>query len=102
MFGGAGGDAIAAGGANNIVFGDYGLLDWLADGNAADIDLIGSLAFDAGGADAVITGSGHDIVIGGTGADQTRGRRRRQHRDRRQRRPRGRDARTCSTTAACR
>ncbi|OQB78614.1 MAG: Bifunctional hemolysin/adenylate cyclase precursor [Planctomycetes bacterium ADurb.Bin126] len=113
ILGGAGGDIIqayastslggpagtAAEDGNNIVFGDYGLVDYLseelAQGEAAnptieeyvltneaddaeanpvraeDIDRIWSLA-DAtalGGGDTITTGDGNDIILGGTGDD---------------------------------
>src|SRR5262249_34364682 len=82
IFGGGGDDSVntfaSSGGTaaldgNNIVFGDHGLVDYLAEElahpNAAnpvrtnDIDRIWSLATGLGGNDSVITGNRQDIVI---------------------------------------
>jgi Ca2+-binding RTX toxin-like protein len=88
IFGGGGDDVINAyassGGTadldgNNIVFGDHGLVDYLAEEreqNSAsnpvrttDIDRIWSIAAELGGADEIKVGDANDIVLGGTGDD---------------------------------
>ena len=79
-FASSGGSATADG--NNIVFGDHGLVDYLAEEilqNAPllnpprtnDIDRIWSIAAATamGGDDTIATGDRNDIVIGGTGSD---------------------------------
>jgi Ca2+-binding RTX toxin-like protein len=76
-FGSGGGTAAADG--NNIVFGDHGLVDYLAEeiGNPAatnpprtnDIDRIWSLATAFGDNDTIKTGNRNDIVLGGFGDD---------------------------------
>ena len=73
VIGGIDADTIAAGDGNNIVFGDSGLIDWVAaerggalagdDLDPADIDRIWSLDPDDGGSDTITTGAGDDIVI---------------------------------------
>ncbi len=89
VFGGGGNDLIntwisgtdtAALDGNNIVFGDHGLVDYLAEemeqgGIAAnprrtlDIDRVWSINTSMGGADTITAGDRNDIIIGGTGAD---------------------------------
>jgi ABC-type Mn2+/Zn2+ transport system ATPase subunit len=89
IFGGQGGDVINAfrdaGGTaaldgNNIVFGDHGTVDYLAEETAAgapvtnpprtqDIDRVWSLFTAFGGNDSITTGDRNDIVLGGTGSD---------------------------------
>ena len=89
VFGGGGDDAIntfaSAGGTaamdgNNIVFGDHGLVDYLAQeiaqNDAAahpvrtnDIDRVWSIATAFGGNDTILTGHRNDIVLGGFGDD---------------------------------
>ncbi|HZF78881.1 MAG TPA: hypothetical protein VEZ89_03735, partial [Rubrivivax sp.] len=94
VFGGGGNDIIvanagetaAASDGNNIVFGDHGLVDYLAEelhpagGHHAartdrpsthDIDRIWSIAeaTSMGGHDRITTGRGNDIILGGTGDD---------------------------------
>jgi Ca2+-binding RTX toxin-like protein len=88
IFGGQGADVInafaSAGGTaaldgNNIVFGDFGEVDYISEEVAQqsssnpirtnDIDRIWSLFTDQGGNDSVTTGDANDIVIGGTGGD---------------------------------
>ena len=94
VFGGAGNDTITANDGealdadpavldhNNLVFGDYGFVDYLiADlltahgGDAADttrdIDRVWSFdnSYALGGHDTITTGAGNDIVLGGTGDD---------------------------------
>ncbi|HEY9237367.1 MAG TPA: hypothetical protein VIP10_00890, partial [Burkholderiaceae bacterium] len=95
LIGGAGADTIhgfastslgtvagtAAQDGNTIVFGDYGLVDYLAEEiarnstadpvSARDIDRIWSLeaATALGGNDTITTGDANDIVLGGTGVD---------------------------------
>ena len=88
IFGGQGGDTInafasASGSAvddgNNIVFGDFGLVDYLAEeiadptqvARTDDIDRIWSIdaATSYGGNDSIVTGGSNDIVLGGTGDD---------------------------------
>src|SRR5207253_616633 len=71
ILGGAAGDVIDADIGNNVVFGDNGFVDYVvADGNASDIDKIGSLDETTGGADHITTGDGNDIVIGGFAGDE--------------------------------
>ena len=67
--------------ASNIVFGDHGLVDYLASEllqasalnplRTDDIDRVWSIAAATriGGADRISVGNRHDTVIGGTGAD---------------------------------
>ncbi|KAA5541791.1 hypothetical protein FYK55_16405 [Roseiconus nitratireducens] len=88
IFGGQGDDTINSyasdGGqiqddGNNIVFGDFGLVDYLAEELADatqtprtdDIDRIASIAAATalGGHDSITTGAGNDIVLGGAGDD---------------------------------
>ena len=88
IFGGAGADTIVANfgeiltgpnqalDGNNIVFGDYGFVDYLlrnstiAD-DAHDIEVISSIptATNLGGDDIIVTGNGNDIVMGGAKSD---------------------------------
>src|SRR5262249_10860245 len=57
---GNGADVVDTGTGHNIVFGDGGLVDYVAaDGNPVDIDRIASLAFGVGDSDT-ITGHGGD------------------------------------------
>src|SRR5262249_17524918 len=73
------GNSAASADGNNIVFGDHGLVDYLAEElqNPAptnpprtnDIDRIWSLATALGGNDVIKTGNRNDIVIGGFGDD---------------------------------
>ena len=88
IFGGGGGDTInsfassggtAAADGNNIVFGDHGLVDYLAEEIAQasatnpvrpnDIDRVWSIATSLGGNDTIDTGDRNDIVLGGFGDD---------------------------------
>jgi Ca2+-binding RTX toxin-like protein len=92
LFGGGGNDLInayASGGVtaeqdgNNVVFGDHGLVDYLAEElapvNSAtprrdlpttrDTDRVWSLATGMGGADTIDTGNANDIVLGGFAGD---------------------------------
>jgi Ca2+-binding RTX toxin-like protein len=88
IFGGGGSDTINAygsGGAlasadgNNIVFGDHGVVDYLAEEIAEplaanpqrtnDIDRVWSLFTALGGNDSIRTGGRNDIVLGGFGND---------------------------------
>ncbi|HQF94492.1 MAG TPA: Calx-beta domain-containing protein [Microthrixaceae bacterium] len=88
IFGGAGGDVIIANSGetatlsdgNNIVFGDYGYVDYLLrnvvrpDGStvaddAHDIEVISSSFTSLGGNDRITVGNANDIVAGGTGDD---------------------------------
>ena len=59
---GFGADAVDAGEDDNIVVGDNGAITFGA--------LVTTLAADLGGADAITTGSGNDIVLGGAAGDQ--------------------------------
>ncbi|HEY2541977.1 MAG TPA: hypothetical protein VGH92_02880 [Gaiellaceae bacterium] len=65
LFGGNGGDAIAAGNGNDVVFGDDGHV-WLVGGVPvlAKTDDPG-----VGGGDAILVGNGSDAVFGGAGGD---------------------------------
>src|SRR6185295_19332931 len=66
IFGGVNRDTINAGGGNNIVLGDHGIVDFIvADGNNQDIDLIKTIDPDFGGSDTITAGSGDDIIFGG-------------------------------------
>src|SRR5207249_7927 len=77
IFGGARGDTIDAGDGSNLVFGDYGYVDYLADldvndpAPAHDIDVVSSIpsATGLGGNDTITTGLGEDIIVGGAGND---------------------------------
>ena len=88
IFGGQGGDTInafadksgsATADGNTIVFGDHGLVDYLAEELAAplaanpprtlDIDRVWSIDTALGGADTISTGDRNDIVLGGIGGD---------------------------------
>ena len=91
IFGGGGNDMINAfassGGTaaldgNNIVFGDHGLVDYLAEeqSNPAtqtlrtdDIDRIQSIFTGMGGADTITVGNANDIVLGGFDNDHIYG-----------------------------
>jgi Ca2+-binding RTX toxin-like protein len=76
-FASSGGTAALDG--NNIVFGDHGLVDYLAEEilqasganpiRTNDIDRIWSIATGLGGADVITVGDANDIVLGGMGAD---------------------------------
>src|SRR4029079_179163 len=65
---------------NNIVFGDYGLVDYLVEEIAQnqpstnpqrtnDIDRIWSIATGMGGSDVISSGDANDIVVGGLAGD---------------------------------
>ncbi|MGB7962858.1 MAG: calcium-binding protein, partial [Propionicimonas sp.] len=83
VFGGADGDTVVAGDGNNIVFGDYGIVDYLINTDdeapdpasadqldtTRDIDLVWSIATTQGGNDTITTGAANDIVLGGRGDD---------------------------------
>ncbi|HSY26759.1 MAG TPA: hypothetical protein VK832_04610, partial [Burkholderiaceae bacterium] len=89
VFGGQGSDIIytfaamggtAAADGNNIVFGDFGEVDYVSEEVAQnsptvnpirtnDIDGIWSLFTDQGGNDTITAGDANDIIIGGTGDD---------------------------------
>jgi Ca2+-binding RTX toxin-like protein len=70
LFGGNGSDTIGAGEGNNIVLGDDGLINYAADADVSDIDVIESTSpADAGGADDITSGGGQDIIIGGRFGD---------------------------------
>ncbi|HQV08466.1 MAG TPA: calcium-binding protein, partial [Thauera sp.] len=92
IFGGGGDDIInafassggtAVGDGNNIVFGDHGLVDYLAEEilqaeplvnpvRTDDIDRIWSIATAMGGKDTIDTGDRNDIVLGGQDEDVIR------------------------------
>ncbi|MCB1899938.1 MAG: hypothetical protein KDH16_11645, partial [Rhodocyclaceae bacterium] len=92
IFGGGGDDIInafassggtAVGDGNNIVFGDHGLVDYLAEeilqaeplvnpARTDDIDRIWSIATAMGGKDTIDTGDRNDIVLGGQDEDVIR------------------------------
>jgi len=72
--------AAALADGNNIVFGDHGLVDYLAEeilqGQALvnpprtnDIDRVWSLGTDMGGVDNITVGDANDIVLGGLAGD---------------------------------
>ena len=88
IFGGQGDDTIkayadkggiAADDGNNIVFGDYGLIDYLAEESAYaspiipqrtnDIDRIWSIDTGLGGNDDITTGNRNDIILAGADVD---------------------------------
>ena len=80
VFGGAAGDSIVANvgettsvlDGNNVVFGDYGFLDYLAavdNPSPTSLDRVWSSFEDLGGADTITTGTRHDFVFGGAGGD---------------------------------
>jgi Ca2+-binding RTX toxin-like protein len=80
IVGNAGNDIILAGAnssadsvtdlsGDNIIFGDFGHVDFDVDGDPTDIDLIVSTDEATGGGDQITTGDGNDIVIGGAGDD---------------------------------
>ncbi len=66
---GAGADVVNAGEGDNVVFGDEGELHYDVAGVLAEA---WSLAPDQGADDAITTGSGHDLIIGGFGQDEIR------------------------------
>ncbi|MFZ0529420.1 MAG: HYR domain-containing protein [Propionicimonas sp.] len=90
VFGGAAGDVIdvnvgestTVGDHNNVVFGDYGFLDFIVEAYPGDpspysLDRVWSWFEEFGGADSITTGSGNDFVfggVGGSGAMDTPGR----------------------------
>ncbi|MDQ1682007.1 MAG: large repetitive protein, partial [Frankiaceae bacterium] len=79
ILGGAGGDTIVANNgetattpdANNVVFGDYGFLDYVAapDTSPFSLDRVWSSDEAFGGADNITTGARNDFVFGGAGGD---------------------------------
>jgi Ca2+-binding RTX toxin-like protein len=89
VFGGAAGDTIVVNSGetptaldgNNIVFGDYGYVDYLlGEGTTADttfaddahdIEVVSSYAASTslGGGDTITAGAGNDIIVGGVGND---------------------------------
>ncbi|MCA1683660.1 MAG: calcium-binding protein, partial [Actinobacteria bacterium] len=79
VFGGAGADVILANAGetastpdgNDVVFGDYGFLDYVAAYNpsAVSLDRVWSSFEGFGGADTITTGAGNDFVFGGIGGD---------------------------------
>ena len=79
MIGGIDEDQIDAGNGDNLVFGDFGVIDWTAaerggtlpgdDLDAADIDRVWSTSTTLGAVDSITSGSGNDIVFAGIGAD---------------------------------
>ena len=82
VIGGAAGDTIIANegetgtspDANNVVFGDYGFLDWITPtypGNPdpVSLDRVWSDFEGFGGVDHITTGVGNDVIIGGVGSD---------------------------------
>ncbi len=87
VFGGGGNDVIVAnagetataGDGNNILFGDYGFVDYLLRGStiaddAHDIEVISSYVASThlGGNDTITAGARNDIIIGGKGDDVLR------------------------------
>ena len=80
VFGGAAGDTIVANAGetttpvdgNNVVFGDYGLLDYTSSGfdpSPVSLDRVWSSFESLGGADTITTGTRNDFVFGGVGND---------------------------------
>ncbi|RJR48541.1 MAG: calcium-binding protein, partial [Desulfobacteraceae bacterium] len=70
VFGGNEGDWIHVGDGNNVVFGDEGFIDYVLDGNLADIDLAASTSTTAfGGVDTITSGAGSDLIVGGRYGD---------------------------------
>jgi len=66
VLGGFAGDDVTAGAGNNIVIGDNGYIDYVVDGNAADIDVVTTCEPNLGGNDTIITGANNDILLGGS------------------------------------
>jgi Ca2+-binding RTX toxin-like protein len=66
ILGGAQGDTIDAGEADNIIVGDSGLLDFASGGI---LTLLTTTAPSIGGDDTITTGSGDDRILGGVGGD---------------------------------
>ena len=79
VFGGAAGDTIVANigetaatpDGNNVVFGDYGFLDYVAshDPSPVSLDRVWSSDEAFGGSDTITTGTRNDFVFGGIGGD---------------------------------
>ena len=70
ILGGQSGDTITDPSGQNIVFGDFGLIDYVSDdADLRDIDRVVSTNLTVGGNDAITTGAGNDIIIGGPGSD---------------------------------
>ncbi len=69
VLGGAAGDTVHSGDGTGIVLGDHGFVDWDDDGDASDIDAIWTTDRTDGAGDALYSGAGDDVVIGGFGGD---------------------------------
>ncbi|MEZ6122879.1 MAG: calcium-binding protein [Planctomycetaceae bacterium] len=67
VFGGASADSVTISGGNNVVVGDNGLATFNAAGQL--LTIISTSPHD-GDDDEVRTGSGRDIIVGGTGSDR--------------------------------
>jgi Ca2+-binding RTX toxin-like protein len=72
ILGGLGADTITSGDDGSIVFGDFGTIDYVSiDNDLTDIDLIQSdpATTALGDNDAIATGLGNDIILGGMADD---------------------------------
>jgi hypothetical protein len=71
VLGRIGDDTMATNGGNDIVLGDNGQVRYDGpDNDATTIDLVTTLAPESGGsADALHTGEGNDVALGGLGGD---------------------------------
>ena len=65
VFGGDGNDTITTDAGEDVVFADYGFAAF----THGDLTRAESACSSAGGADVVVTASGHDVVLGGNGVD---------------------------------
>ena len=73
LLGGGGGDDIDGGEQNNVVIGDHGFIDLVVnDADLTDVDVIQTTQPTIGGVDTITTGSGNDIILGGTAGDTVR------------------------------
>jgi hypothetical protein len=73
VLGGAAGDDIRAGDAQDIVHGDNALLNWVLTNGADTLDRIDTLENHVGGADTIRGEGGQDILIGGAYGDRIDG-----------------------------
>ncbi len=65
ILGGAGNDTIRAGAGRNLIFGDHGSFDFVAN----DLRTATSSDYTLGGDDTIDSGAGDDLILGGFGAD---------------------------------
>lgn len=70
VFGGVGnGETINAGDGDNIIFGDSGFIVYVFDANGSHIGQASTSNPTLGDADTIISGSGNDLIFGGTDGD---------------------------------